>query len=938
MSVKQVSKFLGIVFLVILCTLLFPQLRNLWLVWYKALGSALELTIDLMQIGLIAAFFAALLVPLEALGSWAGWYGDRIEPKIHPEISEESLSPSTDIVRYVVCFDGIERASFQEFQRELAAALPNNIMLIGGLIPLSVRSRPREVVFGPLFAFMMSIRDLLIVAVSADPRYGRIYNQRTAQVIYNSLIGHGYRSDSQIPITLIGFGAGAQKAMASICDLKQVLDIPIEVISVAGEITGNNNAILVEHFYHLVGDKDIVERLSQILSPRRWKVFFLSYWNRAKHMGKISLISLGPVGHIGRGGPMDENKCLPDGRTHLRQTVDIVSNIVQGKFHDDQQIVKTKINNYERYRQAAFNRPEYYPLNQSVNAELYRPIADWMGRLILPPKDQRDNGVLFEVHHADREYENLIGQVVYLKWIDDPKAGVSVPSMKKDVHFSEEALYNSRQGNVEPLRVNHWRQVTPLESLTGSRPYDDIVVMLHQPVVVEKRENTVTLKITSEPVQISGRFYALVKFLQPVKANSEQFRVVHFNRASGVFDGVEEVVQMPAVIPDQNMILHSNSRDIEKLPLNDTGWYIYGAQDASKRFVVQALAPRALLQVQPQEVTVGEKAAWNYVRKRCWQEIVAHKGQIRSVLLSQKGLDIHQSMSPWHEGDQALLIHVFGGIGGKKPEPAAKGPIYFGHCAYGVAEVVREPLTGELRFEIEYHQVYCHNGDGLVAGTLSWTRYMGDRQFGWLGIRPVSDFLIKFDALTEDYEVDGVKYSPLEVLVRQLEIMCARYRIGDGTGATFVGPANNCTQDANQALYAAIRAIQIFIQFNYPNIPAALKSNPHFKDWLIRHPELYTCFKHLVNLGKALNHDLLPFGVARTDWENSIADLGSSLEDDPLKQLFTALVSWRTILPHKASDSITQIFIEQGASVWVLSTSQVGNSNPDLAAVAPFTF
>jgi len=34
--------------------------------------------------------------------------------------------------------------------------------------------------------------------------------------------------------------------------------------------------------------------------------------------------------------------------------------------------------------------------------------------------------------------------------------------------------------------------------------------------------------------------------------------------------------------------------------------------------------------------------------------------------------------------------------------------------------------------------------------------------------------------------------------------MMARYRIGDGTGSTFVGP-NNCAQDSNQALYAALQ-------------------------------------------------------------------------------------------------------------------------------------
>ena len=618
------------------------------------------------------------------------------------------------------------------------------------------------------------------------------------------------------------------------------------------------------------------------------------------------------------------------------------------EFPNDQQKVKTKITNYELFRQAAFNRPEYYPLNQSVNAELYRPIASWMGRLILPPQEQRQSGVLFEVHHADPEHEDLVGEVVYLKWIDDPKAKISVQSITKDLHFSKEALYNYKQGKIEPIRLNHWRQVTPLESLAGSRPNDDVIVMLHDPVVVDEHsktsdtltpsQTTVTLYITSEPVQISGRFYGLVKFLQPMRPGSEQFRVVHFNRASSQFDGVEEVVQMPEVIPFEKVIYPSTSRDIEKSPLNATGWYIYGAKNANQMFVVQALAPRALLRLQPEQVIFGKKAAIEYLKKRSWHDITTHKGQIQSVLLSQKGLDSQQAVSRWREGDRALLIHVYGGIGGKKREAAAKFPIYFGHFAYGVAEVVREPLTGELRFDIEYHQVYCHNTDALIAGTLSWTRYMGDRQFGWLGIRPVSDILIKLDAVTEDYEVDGVKHSPLRVLIRQLEIMTARYRIGDGTGVTYVGPANNCAQDSNQALYAAIRAIQVAIQSRPTDIPFAIKSNPQFKNWLLRHPELATYFKQVVNLGKALRHELLPFGVARADWQNSIEDLGSSLEDSPLKQLFTALLSWRTILPHKASDTVTQIFINQGASIWILSTSQVGNSDPDIAAIAPFTF
>ncbi|MCB9108125.1 MAG: hypothetical protein H6633_28290 [Anaerolineales bacterium] len=61
-----------------------------------------------------------------------------------------------------------------------------------------------------------------------------------------------------------------------------------------------------------------------------------------------------------------------------------------------------KPSNYEIFRQADFNRPDHYPLNQPVSAELYRPLAAWMGRLILPKPEERETvkGAWFELHHA----------------------------------------------------------------------------------------------------------------------------------------------------------------------------------------------------------------------------------------------------------------------------------------------------------------------------------------------------------------------------------------------------------------------------------------------------------------------------------------------------------------------------------------------------------
>ncbi|MBW4550677.1 MAG: hypothetical protein KME35_06145 [Aphanocapsa sp. GSE-SYN-MK-11-07L] len=203
--------------------------------------------------------------------------------------------------------------------------------------------------------------------------------------------------------------------------------------------------------------------------------------------------------------------------------------------------------------------------------------------------------------------------------------------------------------------------------------------------------------------------------------------------------------------------------------MNETGWYIYGAKNKVGMFVVQSLAPRRLFRLQPEQVVFGAKASYRYIRQQAWANLSAQKGKISSVLCTPKSdwSAIQAAIDDWQVGDRALLIHTYGGIGGIRKEPAAATPIFFGHFAYGVAEVVREPLTDELRFEICYHQVYAQNPDGLTAGTLHWSRYLGDRQRGWAGTRPTCDLLIKLDAFTKDYDLYGEIGSPLNQLPRR---------------------------------------------------------------------------------------------------------------------------------------------------------------------------
>jgi len=974
-------------------TMLVPALGGWLSHMLLMLTATLSITKDLLLVGGLAVLVASLLAPLEALGWWAGWYGEDLQTLQAPGMLAEPLPEPSTITRYVIYLDGIAQGKYtylpdvEEFLATLAADMPDDIVLIQGIMSYSVMNRslterrmlaffwrivarlqmsPSSGILGLLLSFLINIRNVLVVAVTADQRYGPIYGQGTAQVMFNSLTHYGYQPNSGVPVTLLGYSGGAQVALRAALTLKQRLKAPIDVISLAGVVSGNHNLLELEHLYHLVGDRDWVEKQGAVLFPQRWRLFPLSLWNRARQRRKITISSLGPMGHNGADGPYSVTARLPDGRTHLEATVRAVSDILQGKSALVSNTQVAKPSNYERYWQAEFNRPNYYPLDQTVDPALYRAIAPWMGRLILPNRDERRQvrGVWFEVHHAPPEYAHLIGQVAVLRWQQTPGILFFLQQTTRDVFFSEETEYSICQGLVHPLRLDRWQRVDPLESLAGSHPYDDVLVSLHEPQVQDIQiggEGRSLLSITQEPVQITGRYYALATVLEPVdaagkpqltstKSAPEFFRIQHFNRATRQFDGPTETVHFPSVVADANGLPPSSTHDLQHSPAGRDGWYLYGAKDAAGVFVVQAIAPRALLRLN-QDQTIGDRReAWQFLRHGIWDNIAALKGNVRSTLLlnedpaespkaaqnapqnalqnalqDTQGIPDSAHCQPaFAEGSRALVIHLYGGIGGAKAEPQVQGPLYFGHFAYGVATVVREPLADELIFDIHYHQVYTHNTDGVIAGTLSWQRFLGDRQFGWLGVRPVCDLVIQYDPFTTPFNFGGVEASALDGLVTQLEIMTARYRVGDGTGGTYVGPAHNCSQDSNQALYAAVK-----------NLGDALHRMPELKTWLDQQPDQAARFDQLVRLGHFIKREMLPLGTARADWKTNDSTLGVSPESKILYNLTVGLISWRTLLPRLACETIARQFLNQGAQIWALQTCQVGGDRPEIAPVAP---
>jgi hypothetical protein len=138
-----------------------------------------------------------------------------------------------------------------------------------------------------------------------------------------------------MPLYLVGYSGGGQIAAGVVPYLKKMLGAPITVISLGGVVGAEPGITDAEHFYHLYGRRDGVQRIGWLLSPSRWsihnKIDLLprSPWHQAKREGKITFIYMGNMRHNGRQGYLDDEFALEDGgKTNIEVTVDAVARLV----------------------------------------------------------------------------------------------------------------------------------------------------------------------------------------------------------------------------------------------------------------------------------------------------------------------------------------------------------------------------------------------------------------------------------------------------------------------------------------------------------------------------------------------------------------------------------------------------------------------------------
>ncbi|MBV7335666.1 hypothetical protein KFU94_46955 [Chloroflexi bacterium TSY] len=290
----------------------------------------------------------AALSPFEMLGWWAGWFGDKIyDEPIPSDGLVRIIHPDAD--SYILFLSGVGRTSsktlsYRErgFLERLARALPRTV-IIDDLFPYSVNNlaltgQPifarlwRQVLRwkqnGPSVAGnLINLRNIFQILMSADKRYGPLFNQGVAEVMMQGLLRYQYDPKSKIPVILVASSGAAQIAVGVTTYLREWIQAPVYTVGIGGVFGSDPGLLVMDQLYQLLGTRDSTVRWSN-LDPGRWSIIALSNWNRARRQGKVTEISMGPMCHTGRGSYLDAKTMIKDGQTFVDKTVDTISDIV----------------------------------------------------------------------------------------------------------------------------------------------------------------------------------------------------------------------------------------------------------------------------------------------------------------------------------------------------------------------------------------------------------------------------------------------------------------------------------------------------------------------------------------------------------------------------------------------------------------------------------
>ncbi|MBV9581083.1 MAG: hypothetical protein JO057_21085 [Chloroflexi bacterium] len=313
----------------------------------------LDLLFTLIGVALVGVLLIGLLSPVESLHWWSGFSGEADTP-LAPSAGDaadttDTHQPLPDLV--VVYLSGIGSISGDELLAEEASFLDRLQPLIPGAVivrdvfPYSAagvgltgmrtfssfwqlldRMRLRG---DALLSSLINIRNIFQVAVAADPRYGPIFAYGVAHVIAREACKAGFRPMGSQRLVLLGYSGGAQVAVSAAPFLKRLLGTSVHVISLGGVLDSDPGLRVVQRLDHLVGDKDIMEKIGRIVYPGRWPIARASAWNAARSTGVIEVKPLPGMAHNTPGGYMDPNARSTTGELFPELTARAIAGTLQ---------------------------------------------------------------------------------------------------------------------------------------------------------------------------------------------------------------------------------------------------------------------------------------------------------------------------------------------------------------------------------------------------------------------------------------------------------------------------------------------------------------------------------------------------------------------------------------------------------------------------------
>lgn len=313
-------------------------------------------SLKLLAIAILLLLIWGIFSPVGTLVWWLNEGAESLGLVIHqpsalsPDKQLSLVSKSSVINCYIVFLPGVGDFSADELslgEEEFLDRLVDrhrNCVAVADVFPYSAANeslgarRP----FAPVWRFahqadgwlniagvLIQIRNLWRFAISADDRYGTIYNQGIATAIIERMqAAHPIPQSADFKIIPIGTSGGVQVSLGAVPYLHESLpNAAITVVSVGGVFAGDKGFDILEHFYHLRGTKDWIEDIGRIVFPSRWPWTVGSPFNQAVREGRYTAQISGPHAHNGSKGYFGQDLVGNKGISYVDLTLEKVDRL-----------------------------------------------------------------------------------------------------------------------------------------------------------------------------------------------------------------------------------------------------------------------------------------------------------------------------------------------------------------------------------------------------------------------------------------------------------------------------------------------------------------------------------------------------------------------------------------------------------------------------------